>query len=143
MSITSSITENSHNFFFLIFENSLQWKCFSADSSTGSSCPPPELTMTEADIIVDPDSDEEPERKDSLDVHEEGRKTQSYKNYISVCLFVFLKLFFGSLFYMVKSTWSLNLGFKFNSFAIKSEKLDVLLIVQNFVLSCLVPSSII
>lgn len=29
--------------------------------------------MTEADAIADPDSDDEPERKDSLDVHEEGK----------------------------------------------------------------------
>ncbi|XP_060810385.1 PDZ domain-containing protein 8 [Amyelois transitella] len=39
--------------------------------STGLNCPPPELIMTEADA-VDPDSEDEPERKDSLDVHEEG-----------------------------------------------------------------------
>ncbi|XP_050674234.1 PDZ domain-containing protein 8 isoform X2 [Leptidea sinapis] len=39
----------------------------------GSGCQPPELVMTEADA-VDPDSeeDEKGERKDSLDVHEEG-----------------------------------------------------------------------
>uniref|UniRef100_A0A2A4K7V1 PDZ domain-containing protein 8 n=1 Tax=Heliothis virescens TaxID=7102 RepID=A0A2A4K7V1_HELVI len=42
------------------------------DSSNTLSCPPPELIMTEADSIADPDSDDEPERKDSLDVHEEG-----------------------------------------------------------------------
>lgn len=34
--------------------------------------------MTEADSIVDPDSDDEPERKDSLDVHEEGKGQQIY-----------------------------------------------------------------
>lgn len=28
--------------------------------------------MTEADTIADPDSEDEPDRKDSLDVHEEG-----------------------------------------------------------------------
>ncbi|XP_028033490.1 PDZ domain-containing protein 8 isoform X1 [Bombyx mandarina] len=38
----------------------------------GLSCPPPELIMTEADSVPDPDSDEEPDRKDSLEVHEEG-----------------------------------------------------------------------
>ncbi|XP_028176966.1 PDZ domain-containing protein 8 [Ostrinia furnacalis] len=42
------------------------------DKSTSLNCPPPELIMTEADSIADPDSDDEPERKDSLDVHEEG-----------------------------------------------------------------------
>ncbi|XP_038209354.1 PDZ domain-containing protein 8 isoform X1 [Zerene cesonia] len=42
------------------------------EPSTGSGCQPPELIMTEADVI-DPDSDddEKAERKDSLDVHEE------------------------------------------------------------------------
>ncbi|KAJ0180990.1 hypothetical protein K1T71_003075 [Dendrolimus kikuchii] len=40
--------------------------------SSNLSCPPPELIMTEADSIADPDSDDEPDRKDSLDVHEEG-----------------------------------------------------------------------
>lgn len=44
----------------------------SIDTST-LNCPPPELIMTEADSIADPDSDDEPERKDSLDVHEEGQ----------------------------------------------------------------------
>lgn len=38
----------------------------------GVSCSPPELITTEADSVVDPDSDYELERKDSLDVHEEG-----------------------------------------------------------------------
>lgn len=42
------------------------------DTST-LSCPLPELIMTEADNIADPDSEDEPERKDSLDVHEEGK----------------------------------------------------------------------
>ncbi|KAJ8734228.1 hypothetical protein PYW07_014779 [Mythimna separata] len=42
------------------------------DASGMLNCPPPELIMTEADAIADPDSDDEPERKDSLDVHEEG-----------------------------------------------------------------------
>ncbi|XP_046973213.1 PDZ domain-containing protein 8 isoform X1 [Vanessa cardui] len=44
------------------------------DLNAGGSCPPPELIMTEPDIIIDPDSDddEKSERKDSLDVHEEG-----------------------------------------------------------------------
>ncbi|CAH0600736.1 unnamed protein product [Chrysodeixis includens] len=42
------------------------------DPSNTLGCPPPELIMTEADSIADPDSDDEPERKDSLDVHEEG-----------------------------------------------------------------------
>ncbi|XP_022825186.1 PDZ domain-containing protein 8 isoform X2 [Spodoptera litura] len=42
------------------------------DSTSTMNCPPPELIMTEADAIADPDSDDEPERKDSLDVHEEG-----------------------------------------------------------------------
>ncbi|XP_026728665.1 PDZ domain-containing protein 8 isoform X2 [Trichoplusia ni] len=42
------------------------------DPSATLGCPPPELIMTEADSIADPDSDDEPERKDSLDVHEEG-----------------------------------------------------------------------
>ncbi|XP_059054169.1 PDZ domain-containing protein 8 isoform X2 [Achroia grisella] len=36
----------------------------------GLNCPPPEVIMTEPD--ADADSDDEPERKDSLDVHEEG-----------------------------------------------------------------------
>ncbi|KAJ2946604.1 hypothetical protein O0L34_g12660 [Tuta absoluta] len=41
--------------------------------STGSSGQPPELIMTEADALVDGDSDDDPcERKDSLDVHEEA-----------------------------------------------------------------------
>lgn len=41
---------------------------------SGIGCPPPELIMTEADN-VDPDSeeDEKCERKDSLDVQEDGR----------------------------------------------------------------------
>ncbi|XP_049885200.1 PDZ domain-containing protein 8 [Pectinophora gossypiella] len=48
------------------------------DSSAGSGMQPPELIMTEADSIADPDSDEEAsERKDSLDVHEEGGGTMS------------------------------------------------------------------
>ncbi|XP_013144732.1 PREDICTED: PDZ domain-containing protein 8 [Papilio polytes] len=40
---------------------------------SSSSCSPPELIMTEPDSMPDPDSDEEdkPDRKDSLDVHEE------------------------------------------------------------------------
>ncbi|XP_075988143.1 PDZ domain containing 8 isoform X2 [Anticarsia gemmatalis] len=42
------------------------------DPSSTLNCPPPELIMTEADSIADPDTDDEPERKDSLDVHEEG-----------------------------------------------------------------------
>ncbi|KAL4709784.1 hypothetical protein ACJJTC_001238 [Scirpophaga incertulas] len=42
------------------------------DTPSGLNCPPPELITTDADAIVDPDSDDEPERKDSLDVHEEG-----------------------------------------------------------------------
>ncbi|CAK1599486.1 unnamed protein product [Parnassius mnemosyne] len=44
------------------------------DTSTGSGCSPPELIMTEPDSIPDPYSDEEDktDRKDSLDVHEEG-----------------------------------------------------------------------
>ncbi|XP_031769953.2 PDZ domain-containing protein 8 isoform X2 [Galleria mellonella] len=37
----------------------------------GLNCPPPEVIMTEPDA-ADADSDDEPERKDSLDVHEEG-----------------------------------------------------------------------
>ncbi|XP_041973909.1 PDZ domain-containing protein 8 isoform X2 [Aricia agestis] len=42
--------------------------------SSSSTCQPPELIMTEPDIIIDPDSDddEKSERKDSLDVQEEG-----------------------------------------------------------------------
>lgn len=45
------------------------------DQAGGLNCPPPELIMTEADSIVDPDSDDElTERKDSLDVHEEGKQ---------------------------------------------------------------------
>ncbi|CAH0405790.1 unnamed protein product [Chilo suppressalis] len=47
------------------------------DTPGGIGCPPPELITTEADSIVDPDSDDEPERKDSLDVHEEGGGTMS------------------------------------------------------------------
>lgn len=43
--------------------------------ASGVGCPPPELIMTEPDNIVDVDSDddEKSERKDSLDVHEEGK----------------------------------------------------------------------
>ncbi|XP_063373963.1 PDZ domain-containing protein 8 isoform X2 [Cydia amplana] len=42
------------------------------DSLTSGTMAPPELVMTEPDSNVDLDSDDEPERKDSLDVHEEG-----------------------------------------------------------------------
>ncbi|XP_048005636.1 PDZ domain-containing protein 8 isoform X1 [Leguminivora glycinivorella] len=42
------------------------------DSLTGGAMAPPELITTEPDSNVDLDSDDEPERKDSLDVHEEG-----------------------------------------------------------------------
>ncbi|XP_014369658.2 PDZ domain-containing protein 8 isoform X2 [Papilio machaon] len=44
------------------------------DPSSNSGCSPPELITTEPDSMPDPDSDEEekPDRKDSLDVHEEG-----------------------------------------------------------------------
>ncbi|XP_063373965.1 PDZ domain-containing protein 8 isoform X4 [Cydia amplana] len=41
------------------------------DSLTSGTMAPPELVMTEPDSNVDLDSDDEPERKDSLDVHEE------------------------------------------------------------------------
>ena len=60
------------NFWFLLL---------SPDASGMLNCPPPELIMTEADAIVDPDSDDEPERKDSLDVHEEGKFQQIYSLY--------------------------------------------------------------
>lgn len=51
----------------------------SDQSASGVGCPPPELIMTEPDNIVDVDSDDDQksERKDSLDVHEEGKS--SYK----------------------------------------------------------------
>ncbi|XP_034824149.1 PDZ domain-containing protein 8 [Maniola hyperantus] len=44
------------------------------DQSSGVGCPPPELTMTEPDNAVDADSDDDDkcDRKDSLDVQEEG-----------------------------------------------------------------------
>ncbi|KAM3966500.1 PDZ domain containing 8 [Aphomia sociella] len=42
----------------------------------GPNCRPPEVIMTEPDT-ADADSDDEPERKDSLDVHEEGGGTMS------------------------------------------------------------------
>lgn len=45
----------------------------SVDAAAGGPGPNPELVMTEPDSNVDPDSDDEPERKDSLDVHEEGQ----------------------------------------------------------------------
>lgn len=44
-----------------------------SDTSSGQSSAPPELIMTEADA-VDPESEDEPERKDSLDVHDEGKE---------------------------------------------------------------------
>lgn len=59
-----------------------------ADVST-SSCSPPELITTEADsTIADPDSEDEVERKDSLDVHEEGTRWKcSLKAMVTRCFF--------------------------------------------------------
>ncbi|CAB3257203.1 unnamed protein product [Arctia plantaginis] len=42
------------------------------EPSSSLNCSPPELIMTEAESNVDQDSDDEHDRKDSLDVHEEG-----------------------------------------------------------------------
>ncbi|CAK1548194.1 unnamed protein product [Leptosia nina] len=42
------------------------------ESSTSSSCQPPELIMTEVDVDPDSEDEEKGERKDSLDVHDEG-----------------------------------------------------------------------
>ncbi|KOB71678.1 Long-chain-fatty-acid-CoA ligase [Operophtera brumata] len=49
--------------------------------------------MTEADSIVDPDSDEEPtERKDSLDVHEEDDATNGEGGESRACALTALML---------------------------------------------------
>lgn len=47
---------------------------FNAIDLSGPSSPP-ELITTDCDSIIDPDSEDEAERKDSLDVHEEGQLT--------------------------------------------------------------------
>lgn len=46
---------------------------------TRLNCAPPEVIMTEADAVTDPDSDEDlaGERKDSLDVQDECKKDET------------------------------------------------------------------
>ncbi|KAG6457059.1 hypothetical protein O3G_MSEX010102 [Manduca sexta] len=74
------------------------------DTSTGLTCPPPELIMTEADAIADPDSDEETERKDSLDVHEEGKLTTGKKDYVIVLYQIGRTILFDKVSIKIRST---------------------------------------